>query len=367
MTASLTASGVDPYPPTGGRNMLINGNMQVWQRATGTTTMTSTHDTVDRWKLVENTSAGAATSEKHAMSLAEINTTGHANALQLNCTTVDTSIAAGDYSYFFQHIEAQNCQHLQWGTAAAQTVTLSFWVKSNKTGTYCAGLVKNDTTTYFVFAEYTIDSADTWEQKTITFTPTAGSTTLITSAGGIVVNDNGHGIQIQFGLTWGTTYGSGTAQTWNASSAYYASTNQVNWMDSTSNNFYLTGVQLEAGSVATPFEHRSYGDVLAKCERYYWKQTNRTQQEGHFDNIAGSAIIKYWYPVTMRVAPTTSFTDGASTATKATYHNGAVSSGAQHNLTTGGGAINPNEEHIITGSYTGYDVYVQNYTADAEL
>jgi len=261
-------SGLDESP-LNGRNMIINGGMQVWQRATATTTVTdASYTTVDRWRLYSS-SDGAYTSEKHAMSLAEINTTGHSSAIAFNVTTADTSIAAAQYSFFDQRIEAQNMQHLQWGTAAAKDVTLSFWVKSKIAGTYCVSIGKPDTTSYYLNREYTINDADTWEYKTITITPTAGSTTLITGAGGIIDNNNGIGIYLRFGLAWGTDYHA-TTNTW-ATGADWSSDQQVNWMSSTDNDFYITGLQLEAGSVATPFEHRSYGDELLKCQRYYEK------------------------------------------------------------------------------------------------
>jgi len=261
-------SGLDESP-LNGRNMIINGGMQVWQRATATTTVTdASYTTVDRWRLYSS-SDGAYTSEKHAMSLAEINTTGHSSAIAFNVTTADTSIAAAQYSFFDQRIESQNMQHLQWGTAAAKDVTLSFWVKSKIAGTYCVSIGKPDTTSYYLNREYTINDADTWEYKTITITPTAGSTTLITGAGGIIDNNNGIGIYLRFGLAWGTDYHA-TTNTW-ATGADWSSDQQVNWMSSTDNDFYITGLQLEAGSVATPFEHRSYGDELLKCQRYYEK------------------------------------------------------------------------------------------------
>jgi hypothetical protein len=275
-TAATLGAGVLPVGVTGGsgldatplnnRNMIINGGMKIWQRATGATAATTVYDTVDRFLFYEVTD-GAYTSEKHAMSLAEINTTGHSSAIALNVTTADGTIAAGQYSYFAQYVEAQNCQHLQWGTAAAKDATLSFWVKSKIAGTYCITFEKADSTTYRDIKEYTIDDADTWEYKTITITPTDGSTTLITGAGGIIVNDTGKGISILFGLAWGSTYHN-TKDIWSTNSDY-STDQQVNWMSSTSNDFYITGIQFEAGSVATPFEHRSFGDELVRCMRYY--------------------------------------------------------------------------------------------------
>jgi len=258
-----------PSTPLSHRNMVINGAMQVWQRATATTTADSnwSGSTADRWKIIDATD-GSMTTERHAMSLAEVNTTGHAYALQMDCTGTDGTIASGQTSYVRTAIEAQDCQHLQYGTANAKTLTVSFWVKSNKTGIYTIFLYKGDTTTYIIPEEYTISSADTWEKKTITITPTAGSTSLITGSGGVIANNSGNGIMLGFGLAWGSSY-HGTNDTW--ATDKYSTSNQVNWMDSTSNNFYLTGVQLELGSSATPFEHRSYGDELIRCLRYFQK------------------------------------------------------------------------------------------------
>ena len=152
-------------------------------------------------------------------------------------------------------IEAQDLQRLNYGTSDAETITLSFWVKSSKTGTYCFSLVKEDSTQYFYVKEYTISSANTWEKKKITITPTAGSTTLITNSAGAIADDNGAGLQLGWFLSAGTTYNGATNDAWSSNSNHFATSNQVNWMDSTSNDFYLTGVQLEVGDNATPFEH----------------------------------------------------------------------------------------------------------------
>ena len=265
--ATLTGDFV-PATPLSHRNMIINGGMQVWQRATAATAATTTYDTVDRWRLYENTD-GAYTSEKHTMALAELNTTGHRTALKLACTIADANIASGQYSYFYTALEGQNCQHMQYGTANAKNITISFWVKSNKTGIYNISIYNDAATNYQVSKNYTISSADTWEQKKITITPTEGSTSLITGSGGLIANDNTQAIMLYFGLAWGSSLSSSAVDTWVAGGTAYGNSSQVNWMDSTSNNFYITGVQLELGSNATPFEHRSYGEELARCHRYY--------------------------------------------------------------------------------------------------
>jgi hypothetical protein len=322
-------SGLDASP-LNGRNMIINGGMKLFQRATGATAAAGAYHTADRFAFFEVTD-GAYTSEKHAMSLAEINTTGHSQAVALNVTTADGTIAAGQYSYFVQAVEAQNCQHLQWGTAAAKDATLSFWVKSKIAGTYCVAFEKADSTAYVDIKEYTIDDADTWEYKTITITPTDGSTTLITGAGGIIVNDSGKGISILFGLAWGSTYHN-TKDIWSTNSDY-SSDQQVNWMSSTSNDFYITGIQFEAGSVATPFEHRTYGDELTKCSRYFQKYGGDAAASARSVAMlsATSGSTRLDFHTEMRTAPTAAVigagvnSSGASVTdtTWAIYHAGA--------------------------------------------
>ena len=253
------------------KNLVINGDMRIFQRATSATTSTSTYDTVDRFLLYES-SDGAMTSEKEDLSVADQATTGQRTALEMNVTTADGTIAANQFAAIYHRIEAQNLQHLLYGTSAAKNLTLSFWCKSNKTGTYCISFNKNDSTEYFIPIEYTISSANTWEKKVIVLSPTAGSTSVITASGGAIADDNGVGLQITFGLAWGSNY-HGTNNTWTTSS-HLATSNQVNWLDSTSNNFYLTGVQLEVGDQATDFEHLPFDVQLQRCQRYFYKHTD---------------------------------------------------------------------------------------------
>ena len=322
IAGNLTVSGdLVPATPLSHRNMIINGGMQVWQRATATTTTNyagSGYATVDRWSF-DPTADGVMTTEKHSMSLAEINTTGHHTALKAVCTTADASIAAGHYGRIKTHLEAQDLQQLQYGTANAKTMTLSFWIKSNKTGTYCFSIYKADATNYVYIKEFAISSADTWEKKTIVITPTAGSTSFITSAAGIINNDNALGLQLNIGLAWGSTF-HGSDDAWTASN-HYATSNQVNWFDSTSNNLYLTGVQLELGSSATPFEHRSYGDELARCQRYLQHHQAQTAWAPFGNGQAiGTTSVEVFIPFikTMRAQPTITeylagCSDGANT------------------------------------------------------
>ena len=281
------------------RNFIINGGMQVWQRATATTTSgTGSYKTVDRFQIYESTN-GVYTTEQ---STGNSGDTGHDTALQANVTTADSSIGAGQYAAIVHRIEAQNLQGLRWGTAAGKNLILSFWVKSNKTGIYSLSTEKNDATTYRRVNEFTINVADTWEQKTIKIPPLTNS-----NSGGTIANDNGLGIKFEWCLAYGSTFTTTSLDQW-ITSSHFASTNQVNWMDSTSNNFYLTGVQLEVGTEATPFEHRSFGQELALCHRYYFVNDPDAvvtyMASGAYTSHATTAIHVVNFPATMRAAPT---------------------------------------------------------------
>ena len=268
-SGNLTVTGdLVPSTPLSHRNMIINGGMTVWQRTTAATAAPDTYSTVDRWLIGEGT-AGAYTSQIWRMTAAEQATTGHTIALK--CVVTDDIAAtcpAGDYAALVYFVEAHDCQHLLYGTSAAKNITLSFWVKSSVAGTYSFGIDKRDSTVYSISHDYTIFSPDTWEQKIITITPTAGSTSLITGAGGVIQNDNGQGLRLKWALALGTNKIGSTTNTWNTSGNWSHAAN-TNWMADDGNTFYITGVQLELGSTATPFEHRSYADELRRCQRYF--------------------------------------------------------------------------------------------------
>lgn len=290
-----------------GSNLIINGAMQVAQRGTSAVAAGSgTYPSLDRFKAWDN-SSGAYTVEQSTTA-----PVGFTTSLKAQVTTADTSLSGAEYAQLSQQIEAQNLQHLAYGTSDAKTVTLSFHVRSNKTGSYSISIYKSDATIYLFSKSYTINSADTWEKKTITITPTAGSTSFITSAAGAIANDNGIGFYVFWNLAQGSAYQTATDNTWSSNTSHYSDTNQVNWMDSTSNNFYLTGVQLEVGEVATPFQHEDIGTTLARCQRYYYRSptpnggmsANETFPcVGNMDGTqTGAYMIQF--PIPMRSAPT---------------------------------------------------------------
>jgi hypothetical protein len=259
-----------PFVEGGGgssfKNLLINGDMQIWQRGTAATAATSAYVGVDRWKILEN-SEGAITAEQSALSTADKATTGCRNALLIKCTTADTSIASSQYSYISQALEGQFLSHLAWGTTSAKTLTLSFWVKAYVAATYTIFIKKYDNTDYYIPIEYAVNSSNTWEKKTIVISPTSGSTSLITGANGAFDQDNGIALLLGFGLTWGSTY-HGTSGTW-ATGAHFSTSNQTNFLSSTDNTFYITGVQLEVGDQATDLEQVPFDIQLHRCQRYY--------------------------------------------------------------------------------------------------
>jgi hypothetical protein len=294
----------------GVRNLIINGAMQVAQRGTSAVPVGGSTFRIDRF-AVNKSNDGAYTVEQSTDA-----PTGFTTSLKAQVTIDDTSLSAAQNAYLYQAIEAQNLQHLNYGTSDAKTVTLSFWVKSSKTGIYTASLYKADSTSYMFTQEYTISSVNTWEKKTITITPTAGSTSFITASGGAIANDNGVGIYVNFNLAFGSDYTGGTSNSWSSTTADYSTTNAVNWMDSTSNNFYLTGVQLEVGDTATPFEHRSYGDELARCQRYFYPVHPLNNASGpigfSYYYVSSTLLGIHQFPVTMRTAPTITSSNSSS-------------------------------------------------------
>ena len=235
------------------RNLIINGAMNVAQRATSVASLssTATYSTCDRWE-VQYGSSGTFTESQSTTA-----PDGFSNSLKLDCTTAD---ASPNYLVIMQRIEGQNLQSLKKGTSAAESTTLSFYVRSSKTGTYQVNLLDGDNTR-IIGATYTISSADTWEFKSITF---AGDTT------GTLDNDNNNSLHVEWWLASGSTYNSGAVPTaWEAmANGDRAAGLNVAIGASTSDDFHITGVQLEVGDKATPFEHRSFAEELALCQRY---------------------------------------------------------------------------------------------------
>ena len=303
------------------RNKIINGNFQIFQRTTSATTAgNNTYTTADRWKT-QVSNDGAITTEQESLSLADQATTGSQKAWEIKCTSTDSSIASNQYALFLQSIEAQFLQDLLYGTSSAKTLTCSFWVKSSLTGTYGFFAIKGDTTAYYLPIEFTIDSANTWEKKVIEISPTAGSTSLITGSGGVIDNDNGIGFDIGICLAMGSNF-QGTNNTW-TTSGHYTTSNQVNFLSNTSNNFYITSFQLEVGDQATEFEVLPHDVQFHRCQRYFQKITHRYRIVTRWNNNSGVPIGYMDFMQTMNHEPTVTnsgtYEDGTGYAQTPSY------------------------------------------------
>ena len=302
-------SGVVTGTPLGNRNLIINGDMRIDQRNGGATTgWAQGFIGIDRFRC--RSDATITTSNvTYEQSTDVPSGQGFLKSMQLNCILADTSLAT-DARYSIEHrIEGNNFSHLEFGTANAKTFTLSFWVKSNVTGTYSLTFANDDVSNIRRYmTTFTIDSANTWEKKIITVN---GNT------GGNWYTDNRIGLSMQIVLVAGSSLLTSPYDWTNGGSAYNADTSQVNFISSTDNYFRLTGLQLEVGDTATPFEHRPYDMELARCQRYAYMIPNSdttgvgdgalVSTSGYMTTGGNMAGI-YCMPVTMRYTPVISVT-----------------------------------------------------------
>lgn len=321
------------------RNLIINGAMQVDQR---NTTVTTSAYSCDRWFVNK-------TNTDQLVFAADQDTTspdGFSNSLKVAVTTAETALASDELFYIRYQIEGQDLQHLEYGTSSAKSVTLSFWVRSSLTGKYSVLFYGIDTTRSNL-QSLTINTADTWEYKTITID---GDTT------GSIDNDNGSGFQFYITLAAGTDYAGTPHSGWGAYSATddFAFSDQVDFSAQTG-TFYITGVQLEVGEQATPFEHRSYADELARCQRYYFRiNEGVVYQRFAVASCANTnnAQATITAPVTMRATPSVH-----TTGTAGDY--AVFEAGTVHALTslpsinsTGASAESVNISCTSTGNYS---------------
>ena len=275
----------------GFKNRIINGAMMIDQRNAGasvTAPLSNSTFSVDRWN-VPCSQASKFTIQQNAGSVTP--PVGFTNYVGVTSSSA-YSLVSSDYFLLRQAIEGLNCADLAWGTANAQPVTLSFWVRSSLTGTFGGSIQNNNVSRSYPFS-FTISAANTWEQKSITI---AGDTS------GTWLTTNDVGIRVTFGLGVASNL-SGTAGAW-ASANYFAPTGATSVVGTNGATFYITGVQLEKGSTATSFDYRPYGTELALCQRYYF----RISGVGAFTNgyntssTLGTGVVPF--PVTMRTAPT---------------------------------------------------------------
>jgi hypothetical protein len=315
------------------RNRIINGDMRIDQRNAGASGTASNAYTVDRWAYF-GTQASKGTWQQNAGSVTP--PAGFTNYLGFTSSSA-YSVLSADLFEFYQFVEGLNIADLGWGTASAKTITVSFWVRSSLTGTFGAGLTNNGNTRNYPFT-YTINAANTWEQKFVTI---AGDTS------GTWLTTNGIGLGLLFGLGAGASY-SGTANAWNGTTAALFPTGATSVVGTNGATFYITGVQFEAGSVATPFERRPYGTELALCQRYYWRIAGDNSDYPPVGSgvCATSTFARVYvkYPVTMRTYPTISYSGTVF-----------VYDGNAQTITT------------ISGAYEGLDTTMLDFTVASGL
>ncbi len=311
------------------RNVIVNGAMQVAQRGTSFASVGNVY-TLDRFQMYKQNTGAAFTITQSSVTDLE----GFANALKVDCTTADTSLASNEQGYVSYFAEGQDCQRLKKGHGSdAVPTTLSFYVKTNKTGLYTVSIFDRDNTRK-VNGSYTVANTN-WNRYSITFPA---------DASGKLDDDSASSLEIFFNLYAGADTNTGTLYTaWQASADAGSTTGQVNFADSTSNDWEITGIQFETGSEATPFEHRSFGDELHSCKRYFQKLANATYSNNLTGGGTGHNYSQWWYVPEMRASPTLT---------------GVV----------GGTADSPNQvraQHYAQNA--NYSYYDAGATADAEL
>jgi hypothetical protein len=300
MADSGATAGLRYVDPPTNRNLVINGAMQVAQRGTSVTGITNdAYRTADRWSTLINIGTWTQSIETDGPS-----GSGFAKSLKMLCTTANGSPSASGRNIFTQSLEGQDVQRVRKGTSAAQQLTLSFWVKSNVTGTYVAEL--QDANSRQVSATYSVSAANTWESKTITFPA---------DASGVIANDNAAGLSVLFWLAAGSNFTSGTLNTaWASTTNANRTVGQTNLAAATNNYWQVTGVQLETGPVATPFEFEPVEATLRKCQRYYYLHAEGSDKTLGVAAYYSDAYLigAVQFPITMRTAPTLSATSGTN-------------------------------------------------------
>ena len=341
LVAAETPQQIRDLVSVGRKNKVINGAMQVSQRKTSESGISSSNTVrvLDRFMIRVN---GTGT---WTVSQSTESPPGFSNSMRWQCTTADASPAAGDFMYMAHRFEGLNVQDLAKGTSSAKPVTVSFWVRSTVTGSYSFRLV-DDENSRQIGQNYTVNQADTWEHKTMTF---AGDTT------GTLSNDASNRLSMLWWLAVGSNRTSGAIPTsWETyTTADEAAGQTANIASSTSNNFYITGIQLEVGRNATEFEHRSYGEELGLCSRYF-QRTERTRGSGNRDAAHNNCAFSHKLSTTMRATPDVEF----------------ILQGSDYNYTNKS-FTNTKPDHVgVLISITtadSYWYYNHGYTADAEL
>jgi len=296
------AGNVAPTVNSTFRNRIINGAMVIDQRNAGASiNPTDGQFSVDRF-VIFRSQASKLTAQQNAGSVTP--PAGFSNYLGITSSS-SYSVVAGDYFLVSQRIEGYNMADLAWGTANAKTITLSFWVRSSLTGTFGGSLQNASQNRAYPFT-YTISSANTWTQVSVTIPGCTDGTWSTT---------NSEGIGLYFGLGVGSTY-SGTAGSWVLNTSLFSATGATSVVGTNGATLYITGVQLEVGSVATPFEQRLYGTEFALCQRYYQQYASTGDSGGYLCNAYNDTTVRAFgviqFPVIMRTPPTLTIISGTA-------------------------------------------------------
>jgi len=287
-----------------GSNMVINGAMQVAQRG-----VTNTYSASDTFVADRFLARGVSTSQLViTVTQEDDGPAGFNKSLKINTDTAETDLASNEQLKMEHRLEGNTVGHLAWGTSDAKTVTLSFWFKSSTTGTTAVALLNQDNNRSFV-STFTVNSANTWEYKTITVAgPTDGSWRTGTSIG----------IRIRWG-SFGTEFHTTSTDQW-ANTQDMSVSGAIDWSDTANKYFQITGVCLNVGDSAIDFPHESYGDTLAKCQRYYYQVEPTAHNFGAYATNA-HATQDIWFPVTMRASPSLSNDQSSSSYSSAEFVN----------------------------------------------
>ena len=342
------------------RRLNINGAFQVMQRGTQSSVTTAKYG-IDRFKFeVYNCGTWTLSQDTDVPS-----GKGFSKSYKIQCTTADASPAAGDYVDTRYKFEGQDLQMLQWGTSDAKPLTVSFWIKCKKTGTFNLNLLANGAANKSLSKVITISVAETWEYKTVTF---SGDTAQA------IISDNAARLTLVFWLDAGTTYKGGTSPTsaWETlTSANRAASTTIALADDTANYVNLCGLQIEVGSVATDFEHRSFAQELALCQRYYFVKASGTNQAiGIFSTYNANDIFGFVpFPVEMRAVPTldqVSGTDYYIVLSDGSGDNFNAISGMWNTSKTTAG-LNANSSDGVSRGDTGKACFVKTTNASTHL
>ena len=343
----------------GRRNIIINGAMMVAQRGTSTQFSSSNGFVCDRFECSNQTDGAITFSQSTDVPSGQ----GFINSTKINVDTADSSLAATQHALFQQKVEGLNSSQLMWGTSNAENISVSFWIKSSLTGTFTYYALDESADSQSYVQTFTIDSANTWEKKTFIIEgPTTGGTTdfPITSARSFFTG-------ICLGV--GSTHQTSTTGSWHSTANFAASTSSaVKLIGTASANMYITGWQIELGNQVTAFEHRSFGEELSLCQRYYFGSQygdSTPTNHGPFGTAhsTNEANVGFEFPTTMRVAPTVTVFDTSGNANR--IHRAQVG-----DLGNAANANNVSVNSVAQVQSTGMTLgggYLCGINADAEL